>query len=771
MAAEGPDPHDLESWKEAFQYPIPTVRRVEQELRRDIASNRDKLRSLVGARYRDLLGTAETIVDMNGEIRDVEENLIDIGRRCNPRAIETKAEHMGRLRHDITEKGTDQKVFAAQLALLHRCTTAIYRLLRKHGSPLLVAKLLVISRLVRNTLSQSKHAPPFLETLRKQLASLHKTVLRRINRQLVSPGSSADDIVEAMSAFCLATSSPSTDVISHFHKIRMEAISFQLGRTESTSGNTLKALKLYIRTLQNTKLLFGRRLSDALGRLKARPILVDPEIQKVDGLDLEVLERWVGNDIKNFTPWIKHSDLSKTDAEKLINEWSKNAFEAFMDGFRKNLEVITSFHDLIDLRKRILDVWLPVQSSTPTHSPLGVLEGIRNAVNNRLGSIVRDQAKELTSIGLDISSTITTWDTQELMNSKSLWDPTLSSFDFSNGAVAFKQEIIDRSLGHGVTISHVLKAYNDWLTNVEQSRVIVDELKRIRWEDILDDDEDEDIPTESIEMLNKEDPRIIQQDRQSALVKAFSTLQTSLHGALGNMSTSNRGEPAAFLLRIIRGTRRRLPPEIIDSDLDFAHDLVPRLHEILAKDMVSQIPIRQISRYARAGSKKVPGRTLWKGDPEIPVQPSPATFKLLRRLVSAMEDRGPDLWNASSLDLLKQSLSKEISASVTSVLESHGLSNGADDQSNGTDSNEEHEPNGTNTGASKDSKIQLLFDVLYLEQAFSTKAHLKSDAPSLRSTAEKLQQDIKSTEGLNDEVSKAVSDYWKRTALLFGLLS
>lgn len=666
---------------------------------------------------------------------------------------------------------TDQKVFAAQLALLHRCTTAIYRLLRKHGSPLLVAKLLVISRLVRNTLSQSKNAPPFLETLRKQVASLHKTVLRRINRQLVSPGSSAEDILESMSAFCLATSSPSTDAINHFHKIRMEAISFQLGRKESTPGNVLKALKLYIRTLQNTKLLFSRRLSDALGRLKTRPILADPEIRKVDGLDLEVLERWVGNDIKNFTPWIKHSDLSKADSEELINEWSKHAFEAFMDGLRTNLEAITGFNDLIDLRKRILDVWLPVQSSTPTHSPLGVLEGIRNGANNRLSSIIRDQAKELTSIGLDISSIITTWDTQELTHSRSLWDPTFSSFDFSNGAVTFKQEIIDRSLGHGATVSRVLTSYNDWLANVENSRVIVDELKRVRWEDILDDDEDEDIPTESIEMLNKEDPRIIQQERKAALVKAFSTLQTSLHGALGNMSTSNRGEPAAFLLRIIRGTRRKLPPEILDSDLDFAHDLVPRLHEILAKDIISQIPIRQISRYARAGSHKVPGRTLWKGDPEIPVQPSPATFNLLRRLVTAMEKRGPDLWNTSSLGLLKHEISKQISMNIGSVLESQSSSNGVDDESDGTDSSQEHEPNGTSSNASRDSKIQLLFDVLYLEQALSTKTHLKTDEPNLQSVVEKLQKDVGSAKNLYDELKKGVNDYWKRTALLFGLLS
>lgn len=48
MAADTPDAITLNSWEDAFKYPIPTVRRLEQELRRDAESNRDKLRSLVG---------------------------------------------------------------------------------------------------------------------------------------------------------------------------------------------------------------------------------------------------------------------------------------------------------------------------------------------------------------------------------------------------------------------------------------------------------------------------------------------------------------------------------------------------------------------------------------------------------------------------------------------------------------------------------------------------------------------------------------------------
>ena len=47
MTAEDPDPKTFKSWEDAFRYPIPMVRRMEQQLRKDIATNREKLRTIV----------------------------------------------------------------------------------------------------------------------------------------------------------------------------------------------------------------------------------------------------------------------------------------------------------------------------------------------------------------------------------------------------------------------------------------------------------------------------------------------------------------------------------------------------------------------------------------------------------------------------------------------------------------------------------------------------------------------------------------------------
>ena len=48
MTAQLPDPRDFKDWEDAFQYPLPAVRTLEQQLRSNAVENREKLRTLVG---------------------------------------------------------------------------------------------------------------------------------------------------------------------------------------------------------------------------------------------------------------------------------------------------------------------------------------------------------------------------------------------------------------------------------------------------------------------------------------------------------------------------------------------------------------------------------------------------------------------------------------------------------------------------------------------------------------------------------------------------
>jgi hypothetical protein len=48
MTNEAPDPRAFKTWEDAFQYPVPAVRKLEQQLRSHAEENRQQLRTLVG---------------------------------------------------------------------------------------------------------------------------------------------------------------------------------------------------------------------------------------------------------------------------------------------------------------------------------------------------------------------------------------------------------------------------------------------------------------------------------------------------------------------------------------------------------------------------------------------------------------------------------------------------------------------------------------------------------------------------------------------------
>jgi len=146
-ATQAPNPREFTSADQAFAYPLPVVRKLEQQLRSSIADNKDKLRSLVGASYRDVLATADRIVDMNTEMQRLEGVLGGIGRRCNAGAIERVAGNQRLLSGSRREDVGARRKMAAEVALLQRVVGVAAGMVRKGENVLVVAKLLVLARL------------------------------------------------------------------------------------------------------------------------------------------------------------------------------------------------------------------------------------------------------------------------------------------------------------------------------------------------------------------------------------------------------------------------------------------------------------------------------------------------------------------------------------------------------------------------------------------------------------------------------------------------
>lgn len=738
----------------------------------------------------------------------MEATLTDIGRRCNPRLVEKKHLHARQMKSDTTDTGTlyltrswetqlliwptdaDKHSFGAQLALLHRCTTSITRLLRKRASMLLIAKVLVVSRLLHKTLSQHPSTPPFLDDLRNQLASLRRTLLKRIDKRLTSANGLDDSIIESLAAFCLATSSSSDDAIHHFHQVRLDVITSHL---DSSRENIPKALRLFIRTLQNSKVLRSRQFSDVLSKLKTRPILSDPEVRGLEGLEIEVLGRWAAPEVINFTPWIKLSELGRSEGLQSIKDWSSQAFDRFVEGTQKALAQSNGFPELLSLRADTIESWLSSWGSTITHGSEAVLERLRELFNDHLKRILTTQVQAVDDIVGQIASTVADWESSEHASVGSLWDTELVAADYSNGASSFKHAVADRLLGRDDDVSAVLRKYKYWLQSVQTLNESIEALRRLRWTDVLVGGEVEDEDVDVNPRLNDEDPRTLSNALHSAVRQAYQNLQDSFNDAFKAFGSSHLNQKATFLLRLIRLIRREIPSGFVPADFLFSRDLAPKLQELLATDIVTHTGslafVPASTTLKTKNSRLVPGRSLWEGEQPVPVQPSPSTFKFLRRLTATMDVSGPDLWDPLTLRALKTQLAKQLEKTLNSILEElqdwetsskailesepKGEESAADGEkekkatdatTDTVDAEDEKSNDAPPPEALHDWKVQLLFDALYL-------ANMLGDPTQLADVVERIQKSADPSLAAAKAIRKASREYWKRTELLFGLLA
>lgn len=56
--------------------------------------------------YRDLLGTAESIIEMDGEMQQVESYFVNMGRKCDSRLLQKKISNLRSWDAEIRAKGT-----------------------------------------------------------------------------------------------------------------------------------------------------------------------------------------------------------------------------------------------------------------------------------------------------------------------------------------------------------------------------------------------------------------------------------------------------------------------------------------------------------------------------------------------------------------------------------------------------------------------------------------------------------------------------------------
>ncbi|MCJ1462524.1 hypothetical protein MMC07_001126 [Pseudocyphellaria aurata] len=777
---EGPDPKSFGSWEEAFQYPVATVRAMERQLRNDIESNRERLRTLVGASYRDLLGTAESIIEMDEQMQQVESRLGNMGKRCNARLLEKKGSNLHAWDGQVGAADLERFSFASQFAILRNCPEVLSKLLRYGGSVLLAAKVLVISRLLHRKLSQRPKPPPYLDIVWNRLTSLRRKILSKIDTRFQNVEITKDTLIEAMCAFALATSSSPADVLRHFHHVRLEALVQQGHHSPDDSQGMLQALRIYTRTLKDTRTHVPGQVSKALQGLKSTPLFRGQDLHSLIELNLEVHQQWIGDDIQMFIPYIRSDDLQKSEINRILKEWAEQGLKAFLNGLQSKLKSIDDLRVIVQLRTQVLRLWLSNSRRSVGIDLSEILDEFRNVFNVRLVELVKAQTRSLEKFGLVIKETLPSSKSNNSEFCPSLWSPSMTSMEISNGGKAFTETLLDRSNGRNEAMRARSIEYTAWLQRIGAIEELITSTRKIRWEEDIDESQvDEDMLEDKQILLSEDDPSLLESELREALENSFSALEDSIQMIVPDAEEPHRGQQAVYLIRIWREIRQRPPARF--QHLDLGRNSITQLQHIAA-DAAIATPLHATQRRIEKvhGSSKVLGRSLWEGSPELPALPSSWIFKLLHNLSISMIALGSDIWCLQATDVLKERLRIKLASLLETSMEPAIQINGnvslapneQEDESKDGEavSIEGHYQESNSNKLKDDGKIQRIFDLSYLMQATSGKGtSFENDGLAL------MQQSIVGEIGLAESSMKrmrqAAEEYWKRTSLLFALLA
>ncbi|EFQ25062.1 hypothetical protein CGRA01v4_06623 [Colletotrichum graminicola] len=819
-----PDLSTLTSSAQVFSsnYTLPQIRTIHRSLQVEIDEKASRLRTQVGNSYRDLLGTADTIVQMRKDNDAVQGVLGRMGGRCGRSVVGSKVSGLSGFETSVREHIRGDVGIIARTRLLEVCGLVVGRVLKGSGTGcqelsrgdrvVLASKVLELSRLLVKSLGQEKGLDGdvglAVEAAKKSMAGLKKRLLRYIVSLLERTGDAVkqEDVLKALCAYSLATSSGARDVVEHFLRVRGAAMAFAFdednGRQRSTE-DVLKSLALYTKTLLDVQALVPYKLSDALSNLKKSPLLADMTLKKLEGLRLDVYERWCGEEIQFFTPFLRHDDLDGPQARDMLFSWAKAAGEVLVDGLKKTMERMTEFKAITELRTRVLQLWIREGGKARGFDPSEMLNELRGAINEHMLNVVETKVNKLHLIGSEVSATLESWQDGVTDKPVDLWNVHSFDIDLINGADHFLQELVGRLHGRNDSASKAVNGFQSWRHIIDEVGDVVEQLKKQRWDNDIEEIEDEETIEERQQLLSKDDPRTLHEKLDSALIKAFKDLDEKLTSLWNSKSDGrNSGNVAMYFLRILRDVRQGLPK--LDSVRGFGLEVVPSLHERLAIAVSAQPLETFVSK--GLSQKVVVGRLLWEGYPELPTQPSPRVFRFLRDVSMAMSNAGMDLWSAVAVDVIKQHLRRQLAEKWFKALEEYleekkdgdapedkptrPVEDVSKDEDKETGSSEKEKKDDENSEEKseeaesperpakadhshaqerRDLPIQWLFDISFL------RFYLDAPPDSKTNELEQLEDKVyDSTDLYSDEtrqrIVKSAQDYHKKTSLLFGLL-
>ncbi|KAH6664396.1 hypothetical protein F5X68DRAFT_217832 [Plectosphaerella plurivora] len=787
---------------------LPQIRAIHRSFHVAVDENSARLRAQVGASYRDLLGTADSIVQMHSDNNSVQGLLGRMGGQCGRAVIGKKITNLG----DFTawnDVNTESQELAqvARAKLLERCGLVAGRTLkgRIHGTAhmsrgdrlLLASKVYVLGRLlVKSFRDEGGFSPDvgaIVDTAEHTTAALKRQLLQRISKVLEfsDEANGQADVIKTLCAYSLATSSGTRDVLRYFLRVRGDAISTKFSDEKhglaDASDAVLASLRLYTTTMVHVQALVPHKLADAIASLKKSPLVADDTLLSLDGLRLDVCRRWCGDEIQYYTPFIRHDDLAGPQARTMLATWAERGGEVIVAGLETSTGRMTDFQGIVGLRTAVLQFWIRDGGKAKGFDPSEMLNSLRATLNNRMLQVIETKVGKLHLVASEVAATLRTKLDAFTDRQVNIWADNNGVAD-TIGADHFLQELVTSLHGRNDSVSKAVNCFNSWKHVIDGVSQQMDILGKQRWDNDIDEIEDEETINARQQLLSRDDPQALRDALESALERGFQELDvevaTSWETSSSALATSS-GRMAMFVIRVLRDIRAGMPQYNSVAAKQFGFTTVPLLHARLAETIAAS-PVEAFTSTLLT-QKLVIGRALWEGAIELPIQPSPHAFKLLRDASQAMAEAGMDLWSLAAVDAVKKQLRVEISKAWRQAIDNLSTdvptSNAAhthhtqhdDETDNGSpagaaDSGGTPERTSKSVGEQEKQElmIQWLFDISFLRLCLGSTAEGPGEFSGLeeRVVAEGSQLD----ESAKQRIVKSAQAYWKKTSLLFSIL-
>ncbi|KAF9979262.1 Golgi transport complex subunit 1 [Actinomortierella ambigua] len=288
--------HQASSTKDAedlfIKLSVPDLNVYERKIRTDIEKKKQELRTMVGERYRDLIGAADRIVRMKETALQVQSNMAKMRESCDVHALKRRVAAQVATASSSSEEnasggreavdGTKKAFYssAAQIKLLVDAPEQIWRNMENHNY-LTASRLYLISQAIHQNLrpdegevdEQKKRVMESFPVVGRQwdaVRHFRAQILNKSKQRLREEGLSDQVVIETLSAIMLLDHVTVKDLFALLLKQRQEAIRdiLQHKGQKDIGAQLVQAIQTFKATLFHIDAAFRATGADQPSRLE-----------------------------------------------------------------------------------------------------------------------------------------------------------------------------------------------------------------------------------------------------------------------------------------------------------------------------------------------------------------------------------------------------------------------------------------------------------------------------------------------------------------------